>query len=108
MKYRKSEAKAYAKKNIKGLWGASLTPFKPDYMIDEDGFRQNIRHYIDVIRMDGMFINGLMGEAFHQTIPERKRIFKIAVEDGEGRINGNRLVRRDFQIIPAIVLSIAH
>ena len=84
MKYRKSEAKVYAKRNIKGLWGASLTPFRPDYKIDEDGFRHNIRYYIDHLRMDGMFINGLMGEAFHQTIPERRRVFQIAVEESKG------------------------
>jgi len=84
MKYRKSEAKAYAKRNIKGLWGASLTPFTPGYKIDEDGFRHNIRYYIDHLRMDGMFIDGLMGEAFHQTIPERRRVFQIAVEESKG------------------------
>jgi 4-hydroxy-tetrahydrodipicolinate synthase len=84
MRYRKSEAKSYAKQNIKGLWGASLTPFTPDYKIDEDGFRHNIRYYIDHLRMDGMFINGLMGEGFHQTIPERKRISQIAVQESNG------------------------
>lgn len=35
MKYRKSEAKEYARKRMKGLWGATLTPFTPDYKIDE-------------------------------------------------------------------------
>jgi 4-hydroxy-tetrahydrodipicolinate synthase len=86
MKYRKSEAKEYAKKNIKGLWGASLTPFKPDYKIDEEGFRHNIRYLIDHLQMDGMFINGLMGEGFHQTIAERKRIFAISVEESKGKM----------------------
>lgn len=86
MQYRKMEAKEYAKKNVKGLWGATLTPFKPDFQVDEDGFRHNIRHLIDILQMDGMFINGLMGEGFHQTVPERKRLFAIAVEESKGKM----------------------
>jgi 4-hydroxy-tetrahydrodipicolinate synthase len=37
MKYRKSEAKAYAKQHIRGVWVASVTPFTADYKIDEEG-----------------------------------------------------------------------
>lgn len=84
MKYKKSEAKEYAKQNMKGVWGASLTPFTQDYKIDEEGFRHNFRHCIDNLQIEGMFVNGLMGEAFHQTIVERKRVFKIAVEESKG------------------------
>jgi len=86
MKYRKWEAKEYAKHNMKGVWGASLTPFTPNYNIDEEGFRHNIRHCIDTLQIEGMFLNGLMGEAFHQTIAERKRLFAIAVEESEGKM----------------------
>jgi len=84
MKYEKSEAKEYAKQNMKGIWGASLTPFTPDYKIDEEGFRRNIRYCIDNLQIEGMFVNGLMGEAFHQTIVERKRILKLSVEESKG------------------------
>jgi 4-hydroxy-tetrahydrodipicolinate synthase len=84
MQYKKSDAKKYAKKNMRGLWGATLTPFTPDYKIDEDGFRHNMRHCIDNLQMEGMFVNGLGGEAFHQTIAERKRLIKIAVEESKG------------------------
>jgi 4-hydroxy-tetrahydrodipicolinate synthase len=86
MKYCKSEAKEYAKHNMKGVWGASLTPFTPNYDIDEEGFRHNIRHCIDNLQIEGMFLNGLMGEAFHQTIAERKRLFAIAVEESEAKM----------------------
>jgi len=74
MKYQKSEAKQYAKQHMTGVWGASLTPFTPDYKIDEDGVRHNIRHCIDNLQIEGMFFNGLYGEAFNQTINERKRL----------------------------------
>lgn len=86
MKYKKSEAKEYAKENMKGVWGASLTPFKEDYQIDEAGFRHNMRHCIDHLQIEGMFLNGLMGEGWHQTIAERKRIFEIAVEESKGKM----------------------
>jgi 4-hydroxy-tetrahydrodipicolinate synthase len=83
MKYRKSEAKDYAAKRMKGLWGATLTPFTPDYKIDESGFRHNLRHCIDELQMEGMFLNGLMGEAFNQTMAERKRIMDITMEESK-------------------------
>lgn len=86
MRYKKLEAKGYAKRNMRGVWGASLTPFTPEYKIDEDGFRHNMRHCIDHLQIEGMFLNGLMGEGFHQTIPERKRLFKIAVEESNGKM----------------------
>jgi len=83
MKYGKSEAKEYAAKRMKGLWGATLTPFTPDYKIDEPGFRHNLRHCIDNLQMEGMFLNGLMGEAFNQTMAERKKIMDIAMEEAK-------------------------
>jgi 4-hydroxy-tetrahydrodipicolinate synthase len=84
VKYQKSEAKDYAKQNMRGVWGASLTPFKPDYEVDEEGFRLNIRYCIDNLQVEGMFLNGLMGEAFHQTVTERKRLMSIGVEESQG------------------------
>src|SRR3972149_2366136 len=84
MKYRKSEAKEYAKKNMRGVWGASLTPFTKDYKIDEDAFRHNMRHWIDNLQIEGMYLDGINAESFHQTIAERKRLFKIAVEESKG------------------------
>jgi 4-hydroxy-tetrahydrodipicolinate synthase len=84
MKYRKSEAKEWARQHWKGVWAASFTPYTPDYKIDEDGFRHNVRHLIDNLELQGLFVNGLVGEGFHHTIAERKRIFKIAVEEAGG------------------------
>jgi 4-hydroxy-tetrahydrodipicolinate synthase len=86
MKYRKAEAKQYAKQNMRGVWGASLTPFKQDYTIDEEGLRYNIRYCIDALQMEGMFLNGLYGEAFNQTIEERKRVMRVAVEEAKGEM----------------------
>jgi len=44
MKYEKKDAKTYARRNMKGIWAAALTPFAADLSIDEDGLRCNIAH----------------------------------------------------------------
>jgi 4-hydroxy-tetrahydrodipicolinate synthase len=85
MKYTRSHAKAYARANMKGIWAAALTPFQPDLAIDEAGLRRNIRHWIDDLAIDGVFISGKQGEFFSMSVAERKRTFDIAVEAANGR-----------------------
>lgn len=80
MDYDRSGAKAYAKQHMKGIWAAALMPFTPDHRIDEDGFRENIRHWIHDLGIEGLFISGKQGEFFSMTIEERKRSFELAVE----------------------------
>ncbi len=84
MKYRKSEAKEYARQNITGIWGASFTPFTPNYEIDEQAWRYNLRHYIDNLELQGLFVCGTMGEFWYLTTAERKRLCQIAVEEAKG------------------------
>ena len=84
MKYRKSEAKQYARKNITGLWGATFTPFTPGYKVDEQAWRYNIRHYIDNLELQGLFVCGTLGEFWYLTVAERKRLCQIAVEEAKG------------------------
>lgn len=84
MKYTKSDAKKYAKANMKGVWGGSLTPFTPKYAIDEEGFRFNIRYCSEVLELGGMYVNALQGESLYQTIAERKLVIKLAVEAANG------------------------
>ncbi len=86
MKYRKSEAKEWAREHWKGVWVASYTPYTADYKIDEQGVRHNLRYLIDGLGIQGMFVNGLHGEAFHHTIAERKQIFQIAVDEAKGKM----------------------
>ena len=83
MKYRKSEAKEWAKENMKGVWCATYTPFTPDYQVDWEGCRHNIRHIIDNLQIKGNFHAGIVGETHHQTIAERKRHLEIAVEESK-------------------------
>lgn len=85
MKYRKSEAKEYARQRMRGLWGASLTPFTPDLALDEQGLRSNFRHWIDDLQLGGMFVSGKQGEFFSLSLAERKRTFEIAVDEARGQ-----------------------
>lgn len=80
MKYAKKDAKAYARANMKGIWAAGLTPFKANLAIDEAGMRDNIRHWIEDLGIDGLFIAGKQGEFFSMSIEERKRSFEISVD----------------------------
>lgn len=81
MKYTKTDAKAYAQENMRGIWAAALNPFTPEGALDEAGLRSNIRHWIDDLEIQGLFIAGKQGEFFSMSLAERKRNFDIAVEE---------------------------
>ena len=88
MKYRRRDAKEYARAHFKGIWAAALTPFAPDLAIDEAGLRKNFRHWVDGLGIDGVFVSGKQGEFFSMSVAERKRTFDIAVEE----LGGHRTI----------------
>ncbi|MGJ8625915.1 MAG: dihydrodipicolinate synthase family protein [Sulfitobacter sp.] len=85
MKYTKHEAKEYARQNMRGVWAAALNPFNDDMSLDEPGLRANIRHWIDDLDIQGLFIAGKQGEFFSMSLAERKRNFEIAVDECAGK-----------------------
>lgn len=85
MKYRKSEAKDHARENMKGIWAAALNPMLPDFSIDEAGLRSNIRHWVEDLGIQGLFIAGKQGEFFSMSLDERKRNFEVAVDACGGK-----------------------
>ena len=85
MKYGKHEAKEFARQNMKGIWAAAMTPFAADLLLDEDGYRHNMRHWIDELKIDGLFVSGKQGEFASMSLAERKRTFELAVEETAGR-----------------------
>jgi 4-hydroxy-tetrahydrodipicolinate synthase len=84
-RYRRSDAKDFARANMRGIWAAALTPFMPDGAIDERGFRRNLRHWIDELGIDGVFVAGKQGEFFSLSVAERKRLFEIAADECAGK-----------------------
>jgi len=85
MKYSKLDAKDYAREHMRGIWAAALNPFREDYSFNEEGLRANIRHWIDDLGIQGLFIAGKQGEFFSMSLEERKRNFEIAVEECDGK-----------------------
>ena len=86
MKYDKADAKAYAREHFRGVWAATMTPFRPgDLALDEPGMRANLRHWIRTLELGGLFVTGKQGEYFSMSVPERKRTFELAVEEADGR-----------------------
>jgi 4-hydroxy-tetrahydrodipicolinate synthase len=81
MKYRKHDAKDYARTHMKGIWAAALMPFASDLSINEAGFRSNLRHWVEDLGIDGVFVSGKQGEFFSMSVAERKRTFEIAVDE---------------------------
>lgn len=81
MTYARNDAKTYAREHLRGIWAAAQTPFKPDLSIDEAGLRRNLRHWVDDLGVDGVFVSGKQGEFFSMSLAERKRTFEIAVDE---------------------------
>lgn len=85
MRYNRADAKEFSRANMTGIWAAALTPFDQNLALDEAGFRKNIRHWIDDLGIDGLFIAGKQGEFFSMSIDERKRCFDIAIAECRGK-----------------------
>ncbi len=85
MNYTKTEAKAYARQNMRGIWAAALNPFHADGSFNEEGLRQNIRHWIDDLKIAGLFIAGKQGEFWSMSLDERKHNMTIAAEACAGK-----------------------
>jgi 4-hydroxy-tetrahydrodipicolinate synthase len=88
MKYKKSEAKEYAREHFIGVWAANLTPFTPDLKLDEASLRANLKHWIEDLQLGGLFIAGKQAEFFSLSVPERKRLMELSVEAAQSA--GNR------------------
>jgi 4-hydroxy-tetrahydrodipicolinate synthase len=86
MIFHRNEAKEWARENMRGIWAAALMPFKAGSLaMDEDGFRRNLRHWMNDLSIDGFFVAGKQGEFFSLSIPERKRVFDITMEETHGK-----------------------
>jgi 4-hydroxy-tetrahydrodipicolinate synthase len=108
MKYRKSEARDFARGHLKGIWAATPTPFLPDLALDVGGFEKNLRHWIDSLLVDGFFVGGKQGEFFSMSVAERKLLAETAVRacNGNERAAGAMISCSDQNM--DTVLELAH
>lgn len=81
MKYQKSDAKAAARQDFRGIWAAITTPFTANGDIDEAGIRSLMRYLIDELSIAGVFCTGVMGEFWSLAIDEWKRTIEIVVDE---------------------------
>jgi 4-hydroxy-tetrahydrodipicolinate synthase len=80
-------AKALARERVRGLWIAIPTPFTGDGRhVDEYLLRASVEHYVDVLRVDGIFCGGVMGEFWALALDERKRVHELVADQAAGRV----------------------
>ena len=88
LRYSRSDAKSYARANLRGVWGAIPYPFTPGDELDEQGLRRNIRYCIDNKLLDGIYCGHFMSEFWALTTEERKRAAEIVVDECRGSSSG--------------------
>lgn len=86
LRYTRSNAKAYARTHLHGVWGAVPYPLTSDDELDEQGLRENIRYCIENQLLDGIYCGHFMSEFWAFTTEERKRAAEIVVEECKDRI----------------------
>ena len=86
MKYRKHEAKEYAREALRGIWDSPGTPFTPAGDLDEAGIRRNMNHLVENLRVDGAYTSGNVAEFWSLSTGERKRSHEVYLEAAAGRI----------------------
>jgi 4-hydroxy-tetrahydrodipicolinate synthase len=87
MKYRKNEAKEYARTVLKGVWTALPYHFSADGdRLDEKAIAQALDHSIAELKIEGHYCSGNVAEFWSLTDKERMRAHEINVEANQGRV----------------------
>jgi 4-hydroxy-tetrahydrodipicolinate synthase len=82
-----SPAKLRARERVTGAWVAIPTPFAADgARLDEDALAASVEHYVEALRVDGIFCGGVMGEFWALTLAERMRVHELVAEAVRGRV----------------------
>jgi 4-hydroxy-tetrahydrodipicolinate synthase len=82
-----TSAKRLARERVKGLWIAIPTPFTSDgARVNEDALAAAIEHYVDALKVDGIFCGGVMGEFWALSLEERRRVHELVVDQAGGRV----------------------
>ena len=73
-------------KDLRGIFSALLVSFNEDGSINEQGLRQIIRHNIDKMKVNGLYVGGSTGENFMLSTAEKKEIFRIAKDEAKDEV----------------------
>lgn len=69
-----------------GLISALLVPYDSQGEVNEQGLRQIIRHNIDKMHIDGLYVGGSTGENFMLDSACKKRIFSIVKDEAKDSV----------------------
>lgn len=69
--------------DMKGIYSALMASFDESGNISEQGIREIVRHNIDKMKVDGLYVGGSTGENFMLSTEEKKEIFRIAKEEAK-------------------------
>jgi len=69
MKYTKSEAKEYARENMVGCGQPTSRPSTKTLRLDENAYRNNLKHWIYTLHFGGRVLAGKQAEFFSMTWP---------------------------------------
>ncbi|MCC6534739.1 MAG: dihydrodipicolinate synthase family protein [Burkholderiales bacterium] len=86
MKYRRHEAKDYARGLLQGVWTALPYNFTADDRLDEAAIAFNLEHCISELHVAGHYCSGNVAEFWALTNEERMRAHEINVEVNKGRV----------------------
>ncbi len=85
-KYTRSEAKAAARELIRGILCAPATPVDEHGEIDEAGLRHDVRYLIDVLKVDGLYMNGYYGHFWLLSSEQRRKVIEITAAEAAGAV----------------------
>lgn len=74
-------------REIRGLMSALIVPFDEQGKVNEKGLRQVIRHNIDKMKIDGLYVGGSTGENFMLDTATKKQIFQIAKDEAKDQVS---------------------
>lgn len=72
--------------DMKGIYSALLVSFDENGKVNEKGLREIIRHNIDTMKIDGLYVGGSTGENFMLSTEEKREIFRIAKDEAKDSI----------------------
>ncbi len=72
--------------DMRGIFSALLVSYNEDGSINEKGVREIVRHNIDNMKVDGLYVGGSTGENFMLSTDEKKEIFKIAKDEVKDQV----------------------